>query len=227
MKAKTWVVTGCSRGIGLGFVKELLSREQRVFGVTRSGSAELKQREQDKNLTVIKCDLSKEGQEKIVSEALEGQAIDVLINNAGIMLSSASGFEDLSLADLRKSLDVNLEVPIRLTRELLPNLQKSDEPKLVNITSQMGSIEDNASGGYYAYRISKAALNMFNKSFAVDYPQIKSVVLHPGWVKTDMGGPGARITVEESVSGLLKVIDELRKEQSGEFFNYSGDRLPW
>lgn len=227
MKAKTWVVTGCSSGIGLGFVKELLAREQKVFAVTRNGSPELKQSEQNKNLTVIKCDLSKEGQEKVVAEALENRPVDVLINNAGILLGEGRGFESFSLRDLRKSLDVNLEAPIRLTKELLPLLRKSEDPKVVSITSQMGSIDDNGSGGYYPYRISKVALNMFNKSFAIDYPEIKSVVLHPGWVKTDMGGPQARLTIEESVNGLLKVIESLTSEQSGRFFNYAGQPLPW
>lgn len=227
MKNKTWVITGCSGGIGLGFVTELLAKEQIVYGVTRNGSAELKKLERNKNLTIVKCNLSKEGQEKTVSEALNGQPLDVLINNAGIMLGGADGLERLSFSDLRKSLDVNLEAPMRLTKELLPNLKKSGDPKVAHITSQMGSIEDNASGGYYSYRISKTALNMFNKSFSIDFPQIKSVVLHPGWVQTDMGGPNARITVEESVSGLIKVIENLDENQSGGFLNYKGEPLPW
>ena len=227
VEMKNWVVTGSSRGIGLGFVKELLAKEQKVFAVTRNPSAELKNFSENKHLSIINCDLSKEGQENEVVEALKGQPVDYLINNAGVMLDAGKGFEDLPLKDLRKTMDVNLEVPMRLTKALLPLLKKSAQPRVAHISSQMGSIEDNTSGGYYAYRISKAALNMFNKSFSVDYPMINSVVLHPGWVQTDMGGPNAQITVEESVSGLLKVIEDMNKEKSGKFINYKGDEIPW
>lgn len=226
MKHKTWVVTGASRGIGLGFVKHLLGREQKVFAVTRGESVELKALSKDKNLTIVVCDLSKEGQEKELAKTLGDSPVDVLINNAGVLLNE-DGFKALKTKDLRDSMNVNLEMPIRVTQALLPLLQKSADPKVAHITSRMGSIADNGSGGYYSYRISKAALNMFNKSFSIDFPKITALVLHPGWVQTDMGGAGAQITVDQSVTGLLKVIDGAGPKASGRFFNYSGEELPW
>ena len=116
---------------------------------------------------------------------------------------------------------------MRVTRAFLPHLRQSAQPKLIHITSLMGSIADNESGGYYGYRMSKAALNMFNKSFAIDYPEVISLVVHPGWVKTDMGGPQAPLPPEIAVRGILSVVNRATTKQTGKFFDYEGNELPW
>ena len=114
-----------------------------------------------------------------------------------------------------------------VTQALLPCLERAAAPKVVNISSLMGSIEDNSSGGTYAYRMSKAALNMFTKTFAVDFPKIATLTMHPGWVKTDMGGANAPTEKTESVKGLLKVILASSLKNTGQFIDYEGDKLPW
>src|SRR5205823_11290953 len=127
--------------------------------------------------------------------ALEGAPVDLLINNAGV-IGPRGGLERYDFAEALRTLDVNALGALRLTAALLPNLKKSKGAKVVGITSAMGSIEDNRSGGHYAYRMSKAALNMAIRSLAVDHEFI-CVVIHPGWVQTDMGGGGALTVVEE------------------------------
>ena len=116
---------------------------------------------------------------------------------------------------------------MRVTQRLLSNLLASHRPIVATLTSKMGSIADNRSGGYYAYRVSKSAVNMLMKSFANDHPKIRTVLLHPGWVRTDMGGPNATVSVEASVDGLVSVITNLKPEQSGGFFDYKGAEIPW
>ena len=128
---------------------------------------------------------------------------------------------------VEKVFRTNVIGPFVLCQKALPFLEQSSQPKIVQITGQMGSIADNSSGGSYAYRISKAALNMFNKSLSVDYPKIASIVVHPGWVKTVMGGPNSTMSIEMSVKGILKVIDDLTLAQSGKFLNSRGAELPW
>ena len=159
-------------------------------------------------------------------EQTKTPAVDLLINNAGI-LKSDGPFERLDFESVLESFKVNTLGPMRLAKALLPLLSQSPKPIIVNITSQMGSIDDNKSGGYYSYRISKTALNMFNKSFSLDHPQITSVVVHPGWVQTRMGGAGATITPEVSVRGLFNLVKNLDRKSSGRFFNHRGEELPW
>jgi NAD(P)-dependent dehydrogenase (short-subunit alcohol dehydrogenase family) len=116
---------------------------------------------------------------------------------------------------------------MRVTKAFYPLLNKSEHPVIANITSLMGSIEDNSSGGNYAYRMSKAALNMFTKTLSVEFKKAVVLSLHPGWVKTDMGGSGATTETSESAAGLLKVIRESSPKSSGHFFNFKGQPLHW
>ena len=116
---------------------------------------------------------------------------------------------------------------MRVTRALLPNLRMAKAPKVINITSRMGSIDDNTSGGYYGYRMSKTALNMFNSSFSREFKDILAVVMHPGWVKTDMGGPSAPTEIYDSVKGLLSVINSLSLKDSGRFVDFRGEGIKW
>lgn len=136
---------------------------------------------------------------------------------------------NLNLEIVKETFDVNVLGPIRVTRYFLPLLEKGKEKKIIHITSLMGSIDDNKSGGDYAYRISKAALNMMNRSLAHELREqgICSVVMHPGWVKTEMGGTEAPTSVDESVRGIMTVISKLKFKDSGSFLNYQGSHLPW
>ena len=160
---------------------------------------------------------------------LGDEPIDVLINNAGIYPVKGASFEDLEIDEMIETLQVNSLGAMRVTQALLPNLERGGGKKIVNVTSKMGSVEDNSSGGSYGYRMSKSALNMFNKSLSIDLESrgFTCIVVHPGWVQTRMGGASAPTTVEESVSGLMRVIDDLNAESNGAFFDYQGSRLPW
>ena len=155
------------------------------------------------------------------------KAIDILINNAGILDCGNVPFEKLKIDDLLHSIEVNTLGPMKITQLLLPKLIESTNPRVFHITSQLGSIADNHSGGYYFYRISKAALNMFNKSFSRDYPNIPSIVIHPGWVRTDMGGNNAPILPETAASNISDLILTANNLNSGNFYNYKGEILPW
>jgi len=126
-----------------------------------------------------------------------------------------------------QSYQINTIAPFLMTKELLPLLKKSKAAKAVHVTSKMGSIDDNTSGGYYGYRSSKSALNMINKSLSIDNPWLSTIVIHPGWVKTDMGGSGAAVEVADSASGIWKVINNLTTKDSGQFFDFTGKKINW
>ncbi len=159
--------------------------------------------------------------------SLDGNGVDVLINNAGVGGRETLG--EIDYNQMRHMFEVNAFGALRVTEALLPSMRAGKRKLVANITSKMGSIADNATGGAYAYRASKSALNMLTKSLAHDLqPEgFQCVVLHPGWVQTDMGGESAPLTVEESARGLLAVIDGLSPVDSGRFFDYSGAEIPW
>ncbi|PJE78053.1 C-factor [invertebrate metagenome] len=160
--------------------------------------------------------------------SIDEDAIDILINNAGIY-GERSIFGNVSSNDWQKVFHVNVIAPMMLTQTLVHKIAASRERKIIFMTSKMGSIEDNQRGGSYVYRSSKAALNAVGKSLSIDllHQHIKVALLHPGWVKTDMGGKDAPLDVVTSVSGLINVIDRLKENQSGHFLNYAGTVIPW
>ena len=221
-----WIVTGASRGLGLEFVRQLALRGDRVIGTVRReqelGSVEAAGGEPRL------LDVSDAASRERFVAGLEGRAIDALLNNAGVM-GATRALSELDLDDMRRCFEVNSLAPLALTRDLLANLRAGDHKLLLSMTSRMGSIEDNSSGGAYAYRASKAALNAIHKSLSIDLgPEgFRCVVLHPGWVRTDMGGPSAPLGIAESVAGLLAVVDRLDPEDNGAFFDFSGERIPW
>ena len=227
-------ITGANRGIGLGLAGQCLQRGYRVFAGCRNPeqAAEL-HRLQDQHsdrLTVLPLDVTDqsaiENAATTVKEFVDG--LDLLVNNAGVG-GGEDPFGQLAEEGLIDTFRVNAVAPILLAQAMLPLLKKGQRPVIASVTSRMGSIADNGSGGYYAYRASKAALNMLHKSLAVDLAQqgIITVVLHPGWVRTDMGGQGGRLSVEESVAGLLQVVDGLTETDSGRFFDWRGKKVPW
>lgn len=230
MPSRKYLVTGSGRGIGLEFVRQILESENSAIAVTRRGSAELTKLKEkfSHKLQIFLADVtSDEDVKKLMADLGRDQAIDILVNNAGVLLDANQPFAAVNLKNIERSFAVNTIAPMRMIQALLPNLLASVEPKVVSISSLMGSISDNKGGGYYGYRMSKAALNMMHKSFSIDYPQIASCVLHPGWVKTEMGGAAAPLSVEDSVRGLLQVIAKLSQKQTGQFFDHRGQSLPW
>ena len=224
-------ITGVNRGIGFFLAKELLSAGNYVIGTYRQTSertnVKLLKKNFPKTFNAILLDVIKVDNETFTEALKSFKSIDIVINNAGVLDNGDQKFNKLRISDIFHSFEVNTIGPMKLTQYLLPKLSKSPDPKIFHITSQMGSITDNLSGGYYYYRISKAALNMFNKSFSIDHPNITSIVLHPGWVRTDMGGSNAPLLPEDSASMLAKLVLRLDRSSSGEFLNYMGNTLPW
>lgn len=230
-EVKHWVVTGASRGIGLEMVKQLLKTDEQVTALARNTAASrsLQQLMLDypARLRVIEADVTKDLDLDRAVKVLDGAAVDVLINNAGVFKNGDGALADFDPKIVEQTFLVNSLGPMRVTKAFYPLLNKSEHPVIANITSLMGSIEDNSSGGNYAYRMSKAALNMFTKTLSVEFKKAVVLSLHPGWVKTDMGGSGATTETSESAAGLLKVIRESSPKSSGHFFNFKGQPLHW
>jgi NAD(P)-dependent dehydrogenase (short-subunit alcohol dehydrogenase family) len=225
------LVTGASRGIGLEFTRQLLARGEHVVAAARkpdeSGGLTELSRRYPEALEMRACDVTDEASVAELSRAA-GRSLDWLVNNAGIAGDEAP-FGEMDFNSARRVMEVNAFSPLRVARALLPALRSGSGKKIVHLTSKMGSIADNHSGGWVAYRMSKAALNMASRCLAIELrPQkILSVVVHPGWVKTDMGGAGASISTSESVAGLVRLTDALTPEQSGRFFDFRGGEIPW
>ena len=215
------LVTGANRGIGLELVRQLKERGDDVIACARSSSKEL----DALGVRVEKLDVRDAA--SVRSLKVDG-VLDLVFNVAGVYGGPKQSIkqmaEDLELRDVIETFDVNAVGPLRVAVALRPHLRKGS--KLVHITSGMGSISDNTSGGYYAYRMSKAALNMASRSLAVDLKGdgIISVVINPGWVQTDMGGKSAPTPVDESVRGILREVDKATLADSGEFLNWKGNR---
>ena len=224
--SQTVLVTGANRGLGLEFVRQLSARGDEVIATCRDPEAAAELR--DTGVRVERLEVGDPASARALAGALEGRPLDLLLNNAGMGVGGRS-FADEDFDSLTRFFEVNSIGPMRLSRLLLDNLLSGKGRKIVNVTSKMGSIDDNTSGGAYGYRSSKAALNMLTKSMALDLRRegVRAIVIHPGWVATDMGGSGAPLTAPESVRGMLSVIDGLTPEQSGRFFDYSGAELPW
>ena len=219
----TVVVTGANRGIGLALATLLKERGDNVVATCRQASAALN----DLGVEVVPgVEVTDAAAGEQVKAALGARKLDLLINNAGILLKSG----DLETPDydaIRKQLEVNAIGPLRITSALQSCF--APKAKVALITSRMGSIEDNTSGGAYGYRMSKAALNIAGKSMAEDLKAqgVAVTLLHPGMVKTDMIGGRGQVEPEEAARGLLARVDELSLESSGTFWHAKGQQLPW
>jgi NAD(P)-dependent dehydrogenase (short-subunit alcohol dehydrogenase family) len=215
------VITGANRGIGLELACYYEREGWQVTGVCRESSTDL--------AAVAKVidgiDVTSASDVKRLADMLHGTTIDLLINNAGLLQDEVLGRLDVD--SIRQQMEINAYAPLRISEALLPNLAAGS--KIALITSRMGSIADNDSGGRYGYRASKAALNAFGKSLAVDLKDrgIAVALLHPGYVKTRMVNFGGLISPEESALGLAQRIAALTLENSGSFWHSNGEELPW
>jgi len=229
-----YLVTGANRGIGLELTRQLLARGDRVFAACRQPETATALQElaaeDGTRLKVVQLDVSDPASIAASYEVVAQQtdSLDVLINNAGVGAGNES-LGTVTLETLLYTYKVNAAGPILVAQQYLDLLKAGEGKKIVNISTGISSIGDRDRGGMYSYTGSKAALNMHNKNLSLDVAPfgITAIVLDPGWVKTDMGGPNAWITPEESVSGILKVADGLTIEKSGKFFHYTGSEIPW
>lgn len=226
------VITGANRGIGLELTRRYLDRGDQVEAAARrpdaatdlaalAGAA-------GGRLRVHACDVGDDASARALAAALGDIAVDLLINNAGVM-GKMQALADLDYADVTNTINVNALGSLRVTGALLPHLRRGSTRKIVHITSGMGSIGDNQSGGAYGYRMAKAALNMGCRSMAMDLrgEGFTAVVMNPGWVKTDMGGAHAPTPVEESAQKMIDLIDRIGPDQTGTFLDYRGHTWPW
>jgi NAD(P)-dependent dehydrogenase (short-subunit alcohol dehydrogenase family) len=227
------LITGANRGLGLEFARQYLADGWRVYAACRdpNTASELRRLAEpnDKNLQIMTLDVTNPANVKAAVSELDGRAIDLLLNNAGVMGARGQTVGNLDYDTWAKVLEANTMGPMRVAEAFVDHVARSDRKLIVTLTSGMGSLADNTSGGSIAYRSSKAAVNMVMRSLAIDLTPrgITCVVVNPGWVQTDMGGPHARISPAESVTKLRRLIDTLGPAQSGKFFNYDGREYPW
>ena len=236
-------ITGTNRGLGLEFVKQYLKKGHTLLATSRNpinarNLQKLKNNYPDQ-LHLIPMDLDKPQTIQAAGQAASNLVgyIDVLINNAGAGTrnidephkKTLTKLESLETQSLAQMIRINAIGPLLVIRELQGLLEKSDNAKVINISSDMGSISQRKSGGTYGYSGSKALLNMYTRLAAYDLQsaEIVTVALHPGWVQTDMGGPAAEYMPSESVLNMISVIDRLGKAQSGRFFNLLGQEISW
>ena len=229
----TLLVTGANRGLGLEFARQYAADGWQVYAACRApnDAKDLQKAAAASggHMHLLAFDVTDATSVRSAAGALGGEAIDVLINNAGVGGPRNERLGRLDYAAWERVLDVNTLGPMRVTEAFVDNVAKSREKKVVTITSGMGSIADNTSGGSYAYRTSKAAVNMVVKSLSLDLAPrgIVCIVMNPGWVRTDMGGARGTLSPAESIKAMRAVIAGLKPGDTGKFFNYDGKNYPW
>jgi NAD(P)-dependent dehydrogenase (short-subunit alcohol dehydrogenase family) len=219
------LITGTNRGIGLEFVRQFAADGWRVLAGCRRPDKADALKEIKGDVVVHPIDVARPDHIRDWARRLQGQPIDILINNAG-----HGGDDEAADPEVwARVLQINVIGAFEMARSFRPNVEASDRKMIVNLSSRMGSIGDNREGGSYSYRSSKAGLNAAMHSFALDIKEkgVTVLLFHPGWVKTDMGGPDATIDVETSVKGMRRKIDAATLEDTGKFFNYDGKEIPW
>ena len=224
---KNILITGANRGIGLKFA-EILSANNNIYATARdiTNADDLKKFD---NTELLELDLLNKDSIKSFCSELKDIPLDMIINNAGIFQDEQM---EETILDPELWLDeimINAIGPVVLSQKLKENIMSGNDKKIIFISSQMGSIDDNYSGGYYFYRTSKSALNSAAKSLSIDWKAdgISVLMLHPGWVRTDMGGSNAKLDIDTSVKKMLDVINSLDMGKTGAFLNYEGKKLEW
>lgn len=221
-----YVVTGANRGLGLELVRQLTGAGHRVIATARNpdSASELAAL----GVRIETLDTARADSVAAFAACLGDVPVDVLVNNAGIMGHDGGRLADTDVEQLLTTLNINSLGPLRVTQALLANLRAGTGKTVVQLSSCLGSIAD-AEAGLFGYRASKAALNMLNKVLSVELggEGFTCVAMHPGWVKTEMGGADAPLTPEESVAGMVRVIGALKATHNGAFIDYQGEPLAW
>ena len=228
------LITGANRGIGLGFVRQLAARGERVFATCRfpNEADELHALSRDHNgqISIHQLDITDVDSiaASVAAVSEETGALDLLINNGAITMPDG-GLGHFDPAVMQTVLTVNAIAPMLVTEQYLPLLTEGEGSKIINISSGAGSITNRNSARSYSYGGSKAALNYFTRNLAHEVRDtgIIAIAMSPGWVRTKMGGQDAMIEVDESVAGMLRVIDGLSMDDTSEFFNYTGEHVAW
>jgi NAD(P)-dependent dehydrogenase (short-subunit alcohol dehydrogenase family) len=225
------LITGANRGLGLEFVKQYVGAGYRVFAATRAPERASELRAlaaRERRISVHALDVTDAASVRALADELASEAVDVLLNNAGWMGPTRQSFGAVDYDGMLETLRINTLGPLRMAEAFVEQVARSERKLMVAITSGMGSIDD-TSGGYYAYRASKAALNMTFRNLARDLKGrgIIAFVINPGWVQTDMGGAGAPTPPEASIRAMRKVFDRMTAAESGSFMDYQGGTLTW
>ena len=225
----TVLITGANRGLGLEFVRQYADNNWKVIATCRDpeSAKDLYDIQGDKE--ILPLDVTDFEAIEQTSELLRSEKIDVLLNNAGVYDSDKNGLGKTNFDDWTKMLRINTIAPLKIVESFISQVVSSKRKVIVSISSLLGSLSANDTGGQYAYRSSKSALNSVNKSLSIDLARkgIISIVISPGWARTDMGGPNAAVDPIDSVSGIRRVINNLKPEDSGKFFNYDGSNIDW
>ncbi|MDD1793749.1 SDR family oxidoreductase [Enterovibrio makurazakiensis] len=226
----TVLITGAARGIGLELVKQFLESGSQVFATYRGNTppASLTDLLSTNRLSLRPLEVTDQNSIDALTALLEGISIDIIINNAGIIGPQDQSYHNMDVKGWLETFEINTVAPLMVTNALLPNLAMSDSPRVITISSQMGSLEREAKG-MIAYRSSKAAVNKVMQVLALELKEQNITVcpVHPGWVKTDMGGDNADISVQESARGILKLARNITIADTGKFFTWEGTEHPW
>jgi len=226
------LITGASRGIGFALARQYLAEGSRVIATARNTGGDdllaLQQQYRDQ-IELLTLDVTSAKAIALIQTTLDKQPLHLLINNAGLYTSGDDGMDTQDRDTWLNEIRVNTIAPFMVTRALRPNLAATGCAKVAMISSKMGSLSENRTGGAYSYRSSKAALNAVTRSLAHDLAcnSIAVVALHPGWVRTDMGGPKAPLDTTASAIGLKYLLDKVGPDDSGKFFDYTGVQIPW
>ena len=229
----TVLITGANRGLGLEFARQYAADGWQVLAACRNPrAAEALQKIAADNrgrVTPLAMDVADTDSVRQAAQQFNSTALELLINSAGIYGARNQRAGATDYADWARVLEVNTMGPLRVLEAFTAHLVRGERRLVITITSGMGSLADNTSGGSIPYRTSKAAVNMVMRSAAIDLKErsISCVVVNPGWVKTDMGGPGARLSPEHSIAAMRQLIAKLGPQDSGKFFNYDGREYPW
>ena len=232
MSNRTILITGANRGIGLELTKQFAQDGWQVFACCRNPADAGKLQaltERDLAIEIHALDVTNYEQMATLADRLGNRPIDILLSNAGIYGSKGVGFGEVDAEEWRKVLEVNTIAPLMLVQTFIEQVAASQHKLVAVISSKVGSIADNSSGGNYVYRSSKTAVNQVVKSLSIDLAErdITVISLHPGWVKTDMGGSNAEISTDASVSGLKSILLSAKLAQSGQFIEFNGSSIPW
>jgi NAD(P)-dependent dehydrogenase (short-subunit alcohol dehydrogenase family) len=226
---QTIVISGANRGIGLALTRQFLQAGHHVIAGCRQPDKAAELLASPGSLELAQLDVGDAESVRLFCQQLGTRAVDVLVNNAGVMGGEHQGIHDMDYVSWLHTFEINTLAPFRLATALLPNLKRSERPRVATISSQMGAFGLEMGTGRYAYRTSKAAVSKAMQVLAQELAADNIIVcpLHPGWVRTDMGGPAAEISAEASAAGLFKLIDNLTMAQSGRFWTWEGREHVW